>query len=71
MTPNAKPSRDAAPNLAPRSVGVTEAARLLGCSPRSIWRLVSTGDISTVRIGRRTLITVNSIDTLVERGGTR
>lgn len=71
MPATAEPSRVTVSNLTPKSVGVTEAARLIGCSPRSVWRLLSTGDLKPVRIGRRTLVAVSSIDNLIERGGMR
>ena len=63
------PPQNVVSALAPKTVGVPEAARLLGCSTRTIWRLLTTGDLRTIRIGRRTLVAIASIDGLVAKGG--
>lgn len=53
----------------PRLVTVTEAAQILSISVRSAWRLISTGELSSVKLGRSTRVKVESIDRLIERGG--
>lgn len=53
----------------PRLVTVNRTAQILGISPRSTWRLVSTGALQTVKIGRSTRVKVESIDRLIDRGG--
>ncbi len=53
----------------PRLTTVSRAAVLLAISERTAWRLVSTGELDVVKIGRATRIKVESIDHLIERGG--
>lgn len=36
-------------------------ARLLGVSPRSIWTMAATGELPSVRIGRRKLYAVETV----------
>ena len=50
-------------------ISVPNAARTLGVSARMIWRLVAKGQLCVVRLGRRSLVTVESIEALVEKGG--
>ena len=58
-----------APEATPKLVTIPDAARMLSISERSAWRLVSTGELSSVKLGRSTRITVESIERLIERGG--
>ena len=58
-----------APESTPKLLTVPDAAQMLSISERSTWRLVSTGELSSVKLGRSTRITVESIDRLIERGG--
>lgn len=53
----------------PRLVTVPRAAELLGVSRRTAWRLVATGKLEAVRLGRATRVKVTSIDALIDRGG--
>ena len=53
----------------PLVVTVKEAADLLAISERTAWRLVSTGELKSVRIGRARRIRVESIETLIAQGG--
>ena len=53
----------------PKLVTVPDAAKMLSISERSAWRLVSTGDLISVKLGRSTRVKVESIDRLIERGG--
>ena len=42
-----------------------EAARLLGVERTTIWRMCGRGDLVRVRIGRRALITMESINAFI------
>lgn len=53
----------------PKLVTIRRAAELLAISERSAWRLASTGELTTVKLGRSTRVKVESIDRLIERGG--
>lgn len=56
-----------------RLVGLTEAARRLGVTPRSVQNLVMRGVILPVRLPglRRTLLDLRDIEQLVETGKSR
>ncbi len=55
--------------IRPRLVTVPRAAELLAVSPRLVWRLIASGDLDVVRLGRATRVKVESIDQLIARGG--
>jgi excisionase family DNA binding protein len=55
--------------IRPRLVTVPLAAELLAVSPRLVWRLIASGDLDVVRLGRATRVKVESIDQLIARGG--
>lgn len=48
-------------------ITVEEAARRLMCSPRQIWRLMKSGDLDRVQIGRMTRTTEESVQRLIDR----
>ena len=50
---------------------VPEAAEVLSVSVRTCWRLISTGELELVSIGRCARVTVASVEELIERGGTQ
>jgi excisionase family DNA binding protein len=50
-----------------RLVGLNGAADMLGLSRAKVHLLVQEGEFETLRIGRRLLITVESIDAFIER----
>lgn len=64
-TTTATPTTETTPKL----VTVPHAAQMLSISERSAWRLVSTGELSSIKLGRSTRVKVESIDRLIERGG--
>lgn len=48
---------------------VREAAAGLSVSVRTIWRLIASGELAAVRIGRSVRITRDSLSTFIENGG--
>jgi excisionase family DNA binding protein len=54
-----------------KAVRVRYAAKELSCSDRSVWRLLASGELKSVRIGRSVRITRESIDGFIARGGAR
>lgn len=46
---------------------VREAAEALGVSPRTIYRLISRGDLEARKIGERTVITTAALAALLTR----
>lgn len=58
--------------LAPtKLLRVPDAARELAVSVRTVWRLVSLGELDSVRVGRSVRIARASIDQFVAKGGAR
>lgn len=55
----------------PKALSVEDAAAALGVSVRTIWRQAGLGNLDTIKIGRRTLISAASVDRLVQAGGCR
>ncbi len=53
------------PNV-PRVVSVTEAARHLGISRVTFYRLLANKEIKTVKVGRRRLVPTREIDRFLE-----
>jgi excisionase family DNA binding protein len=49
------------------ATSVTGAAQALGIGRTSIYALIREGRLKTVKLGRRTLITVESIQRLIEQ----
>jgi len=56
-------------NGPPKLVTVPRTAEIQSISERSAWRLVSTGQLQSIKLGRSTRVTVESINRLIERGG--
>lgn len=50
-----------------RFLGIEEAAEELGISRSGIYRALDRGDLKSVRIGARRLVSMESIDALIER----
>jgi excisionase family DNA binding protein len=46
-------------------VSQREAARMLGVERTTIWRMCRRGDLARVRIGRRSLITIESVNAFI------
>jgi excisionase family DNA binding protein len=69
MTEQAKEPRVAASDIQTRDplvVSVSEAAIALGVSDDLVYRLVATGQLPCVRLGRRRLIPTAALTSLVE-----
>ena len=54
--------------LPPKAVGINEAARLLGIRPSTLRVQVKQGRIRIVRIGRRVLVPMESIERVMREG---
>jgi excisionase family DNA binding protein len=52
-------------------VTIKDTAWELTVSVRTAWRLIAAGELRTVRIGRAVRITRDSIQSFIERGGSR
>jgi excisionase family DNA binding protein len=52
----------------PVTITVEETKRALSLSHTTVYRLINAGRLKTVKIGRRTLITTDSIRALAESG---
>lgn len=55
--------------MEPITVSVEGARRALGLGVTKIYELIGEGKLRTIKIGRRTLITTESIRCLVENAG--
>jgi len=64
---NAPASQARAP-IEPISVRIAEAVRLTGIRRSKLYELIGAGDIEVVKIGRCTLIPMDSLRALIERG---
>lgn len=50
---------------------IKETAGVLRVSTRTVWRLVSSGDLKATRLGRCVRVVAASVDEFIERGGAR
>lgn len=55
----------------PQPDGPPSAAALLNVSNKTVWRLVDLGELARVDVGSRTLVTRQSVDDYIARGGVR
>ncbi len=62
------PLRRAGPELPSQAVSVREAARLLSISPRTVHNYICLKAIRTVRVGRRVLVPMKSVNEVASRG---
>jgi excisionase family DNA binding protein len=56
-----------AQQVAPLSVGVEEAARILGISRSATYEFIANGEIKTFKIGRRRLVLTSELKAFIER----
>ena len=59
MTPNSI--------MNPISVGVDDAARLIGVARSMFYEMIANGEIQTFKIGRRRLVRVKTLEAFVKR----
>lgn len=55
----------------PLAIGVDRAGHLLGLGRTKIFELLAMGQLTKIKIGRRTLVTLESLDALIERSTVR
>lgn len=53
--------------MAPIAASIVEAARAIGVGRTTLYELISSGELPVVKIGRRTLIPLTSINALIAR----
>lgn len=53
--------------LQPRLVSVSQAAIMLGVGRTKLYQLMDAGELRCIQIGVRRLVTIASIDALIER----
>ncbi len=68
---NTTDGSDSSTMARPALLTVSQCAEAFALSTRSIWRLISTGELKTVKCGRSVRIVRASADQFVERGGTK
>lgn len=66
--PFGAPATPAATPVEPISVRIADATRLTGIRRSKLYELMASGDLETVKIGRCTLIPMDSLRGLIERG---
>lgn len=49
------------------TISIIEAAKSLGVGRSTAYQLINTGDLKVIKIGKRTLVTVESIRALVDQ----
>ncbi|MEZ5695299.1 MAG: helix-turn-helix domain-containing protein [Sphingomonadaceae bacterium] len=54
-------------HVEPLCVKVNDAARMIGVGRTKLYELISSGEIETIKIGKATRITTESLHRLVER----
>lgn len=59
--------RDASGSLRPLTLDIKRTGRLLSLGRTKVFQLLATGELTKVKIGRRTLVTAESIEALVAR----
>ena len=66
-----KPPQESDSKMPPKAVSVREAARLLSISPRTLDKYVALKVIPTVRVGRRVLVPMKSVNEVVSKAISR
>ncbi len=62
--PTRRKTRAAQPRVA---VSIPEAAEMLSLSVNSVWRLLRSGELHRIKIGRRSLVAVDDIQAFLKR----
>lgn len=55
------------PTVTPITVRISDAVNMLGIGRSRIYELIQSGDIETIKLGRSTLIPVDSLHAMIER----
>lgn len=63
-----EPASEAGVAAQPKAVAVNKAAELIGVSPRTIWYYIQTGTLKVTRIGRRVLISSQTLEKIAREG---
>ena len=63
--------RDEQAPVARRALGILEAAKAIGVSRSSLYRLRAQGRLDTVKVGSRRLVPVEAIDALLEKAAAK
>ncbi|MCQ3001433.1 helix-turn-helix domain-containing protein [Pseudomonas syringae] len=58
---------DQAHSIAPLSVSVEDAARIVGYSRSGVYELIAAGDLKAFKLGRRRLILMTELRAWIER----
>ena len=66
--PSGTPATPARTSVQPITVRIAEATRLTGIGRSKLYELMASGDLETVKVGRCTLIPMDSLCALIERG---
>ena len=54
-------------HLAPISVGIEEAARLIGVARSMLYEMIKNDEIQTFKLGRRRLVRVKTLEAFIKR----
>lgn len=49
------------------TISIVDAGKALGVGRSTIYELINSGDLKTIKIGRRNLVTIESIRSLVDQ----
>lgn len=55
--------------LTPIAIRIPKAARMLGIGRSKFYQLMRSGDVRTIKVGRATLVVVQSLHDFVSRSG--
>lgn len=53
--------------MRPLTIDIAEFCRVVGCGKTKTYELIKQGYLTRVRIGRRTFVTMESVEALIER----
>ncbi|MCJ2184812.1 helix-turn-helix domain-containing protein, partial [Novosphingobium sp. 1949] len=61
-----RPRPDAYTHMEPLAISINETAKALGVGRSSVYALIKSGSLDAIKIGRRTLLTTESIKRLAQ-----
>jgi len=62
------PASQPPPRPQPKAVAVDKAAELIGVSTRTLWNHIQIGTLKVTRVGRRVLISSQTLDKVIQEG---